>query len=274
MDNQIKQIKVNGTQTFMGINIPVIEGGFGEGCKCVTVNTVAEIHKKPLKEINQSINRLIKRSRFVENIDYIDMFSNDSLKVTASYLGFITSNGQKQCYMLSERGYTKLAKYMDDDKSWDVMEHFIDEYFSMRETIQNTLSTIDLAMLKVVTAKNKQDAMLALQEYNEKIVYPLQETIEKQKPMVGLAEMRIDKKGCYSLTDVTKSLRLKRGQITKWAKTNGYLHKTLQEVNNKGDEYFKVYSTDGVHNQIGITESGLEYINSHIDEITDKSARV
>lgn len=45
MDNQIKQIKVNGTQTFMGINIPVIEGGFGEGCKCVTVNTVAEIHK-------------------------------------------------------------------------------------------------------------------------------------------------------------------------------------------------------------------------------------
>lgn len=274
MDNQIKQIKVNGTQTFMGINIPVIEGGFGEGCKCVTVNTVAEIHKKPLKEINQSINRLIKRSRFVENIDYIDMFSNDSLKVTGSYLGFITSNGQKQCYMLSERGYTKLAKYMDDDKSWDVMEHFIDEYFSMRETIQNTLSTIDLAMLKVVTAKNKQDAMLALQEYNEKIVYPLQETIEKQKPMVGLAEMRIDKKGCYSLTDVTKSLRLKRGQITKWAKTNGYLHKTLQEVNNKGDEYFKVYSTDGVHNQIGITESGLEYINSHIDEITDKSARV
>lgn len=272
MDNQIKQIKVNGTQTFMGINIPVIEGGFGEGCKCVTVNTVAEIHKKPLKEINQSINRLIKRSRFVENIDYIDMFSNDSLKVTASYLGFITSNGQKQCYMLSERGYTKLAKYMDDDKSWDVMEHFIDEYFSMRETIQNTLSTIDLAMLKVVTAKNKQDAMLALQEYNEKIVYPLQETIEKQKPMVGLAEMRIDKKGCYSLTDVTKSLRLKRGQITKWAKTNGYLHKTLQEVNNKGDEYFKVYSTDGVHNQIGITESGLEYISSHIDEITDKSA--
>ena len=100
----------------------------------------------------------------------------------------------------------------------------------------------------------------------------LQETIEKQKPMVGLAEMRIDKKGCYSLTDVTKSLHLKRGQITKWAKENGYIHKTLQEVNHKGEELFKIYSTDGIHNQIGVTDNGLEYINNHIDEITNKSA--
>ena len=92
-------------------------------------------------------------------------------------------------------------------------------------------------------------------------------TVEYQKPMVMLAEERIDKKGCYSLTDVTKSLHFKRGQITRWAKSQGFIHKTLTEVNNKGDEYFKVYSTDGVHNQIGITESGLDYINKHACEI-------
>ena len=86
--------------------------------------------------------------------------------------------------------------------------------------------------------------------------------------MVGLAEMRIDKKGCYSLTDVTKSLHFKRGQITRWAKSQGFIHKTLTEVNNKGEEYFKVYSTDGVHNQIGITENGLDYINKHACEIS------
>lgn len=93
-------------------------------------------------------------------------------------------------------------------------------------------------------------------------------TIENQKPMVMLAEERIDKKGCYSLTDVTKSLHFKRGQITRWAKSQGFIHKTLTEVNNKGEEYFKVYSTDGVHNQIGITESGLNYINQHACEIS------
>lgn len=93
-------------------------------------------------------------------------------------------------------------------------------------------------------------------------------TVEHQKPMVMLAEERIDKKGCYSLTDVTKSLHFKRGQITRWAKAQGFIHKTLTEVNNKGEEYFKVYSTDGVHNQIGITESGLNYINQHACEIS------
>ena len=92
-------------------------------------------------------------------------------------------------------------------------------------------------------------------------------TVELQKPMVMLAEMRIDKKGCYSLTDVTKSLHFKRGQITRWAKSQGFIHKTLAEVNNKGEEFFKVYSTDGIHNQIGITESGLDYINKHACEI-------
>ena len=93
-------------------------------------------------------------------------------------------------------------------------------------------------------------------------------TVEHQKPMVMLAEDRIDKKGCYSLTDVTKSLHFKRGQITRWAKSQGFIHKTLAEVNNKSVEYFKVYSTDGVHNQIGITESGLDYINKHACEIS------
>ena len=93
-------------------------------------------------------------------------------------------------------------------------------------------------------------------------------TVEYQKPMVMLAEERIDKKGCYSLTDVTKSLHFKRGQITRWAKSQGFIHKTLAEVNNKGDEFFKVYSTDGIHNQIGITESGLDYINKHACEIS------
>lgn len=93
-------------------------------------------------------------------------------------------------------------------------------------------------------------------------------TVEHQKPMVMLAEERIDKKGCYSLTDVTKSLHFKRGQITRWAKSQGFIHKTLTEVNNKGEEYFKVYSTDGIHNQIGITENGLNYINQHACEIS------
>ena len=91
--------------------------------------------------------------------------------------------------------------------------------------------------------------------------------IEYQKPLVALAENRIDKKGCFSITDATKSLELKRGNITRWAKEEGYLHKTLTEVNQAGEKYFKVYSSDGKHNQIGITEDGLRLIKEHINEV-------
>ena len=31
-------------------------------------------------------------------------------------------------YLLSERGYAKLVKAMDDDRSWDIKDKFIDEY--------------------------------------------------------------------------------------------------------------------------------------------------
>ena len=46
------------------------------------------------------------------------------------------------------------------------------------------------------------------------------ELVNKLQPLADVAETRIEKKGCLSLTDVTKSLGFKRGQITRWAKVN------------------------------------------------------
>lgn len=267
----MNELIVKGTQNFMGKEIPVIEGGFGDGRKCVSAKNIGEIHSTPLKEINQSINRLINKNRYIENIDYIDMLSDENFKVTASDLGLITSNGQKHCFILSERGYTKLIKYIDDDTSWDIMDKFVDEYFRMREVIKNSLSAVDAAMLRVVKSETPEELMMAMREYNNTVVKPLQKTIEYQKPIVSLAELRIDKRGCYSITDVTKTFGLKRGQITRWAKQKGLLHKTQNEVNKRGEKFFKVYSTDGIHNQIGITDDGLQYINNHIKEVKTTS---
>ena len=91
--------------------------------------------------------------------------------------------------------------------------------------------------------------------------------LEEQQPHVDLSKKRLSKNGTYTITDVTKTLGLKRGQITGWAKENGYIHKTMIEVNNKGEEYFKVVCTDGEHKGIGITEKGLNFINDNIEEI-------
>ena len=160
----------------MGIYIPIIEGGFGNSCRIVSAKSVSEIHKIQMKEINQSINRLIKRGRFVENIDYINMFSNEQFKVTASDLGLITSNGQKQCFILSERGYTKLIKYMDDDKSWDVMDQFVDEYFTMRQIVTSNEQLKANYLLAIYNGG--QDAVIASKKLTEI------EVEEAKKPLI------------------------------------------------------------------------------------------
>lgn len=263
------EIKLNGKQTVMGVEIPVIEGGFGENCKCVTDKMVAEIHGIKTIHVRENISKNL--SRFRKGIDYIDMkkvidTADNNLLLSIGYTKMQISKSDV-IYLLSERGYAKLIKIMDSDKAWEIHDILMDEYFSMRKTIRDSLSVVDLAMLKVMKAKNAQERMIAMQEYNETVVQPLQDTIDKQTPMVELAELRIDKKGCYSLTDVTKSLHLKRGQITRWGKAQGYLHKKLSEVNKARENFFKVYSSDGVHNQIGVTESGLQYISNNIDKV-------
>jgi phage antirepressor YoqD-like protein len=262
------ELKVTGSKEFMGIQIPVIEGGFGEGKRIVTAKTVSEIHGTRLADVNATIKRMIDKSRLKTSVDYIDCLSETvSLRNFAKELGLIGSNRTQNVFVLSERGYTKLIKAMDDDTSWDVMDQFIDEYFTMRQVIQEVLTEKDMAILAIVNAKSDIERALAICNLENTVSQPLIETINKQKPSVVLAELRIDKKGCYSITDVTKSLELKRGQITKWAKARNYIHKKLQEVNIAGDKFFKIYSMDGVHNCIGIKEEGLQEINNKLEEV-------
>ena len=40
----MNEIKVTGKQEFMGLDIPVVLGGFGEGKKCISDKTIAEKH--------------------------------------------------------------------------------------------------------------------------------------------------------------------------------------------------------------------------------------
>ena len=67
----MKNLTVKGSQKFMGKEIPVVAGGFGENAKCISDKTVAEIHKMEVWNIRARITDNIKR--FKDGIDYIDM---------------------------------------------------------------------------------------------------------------------------------------------------------------------------------------------------------
>lgn len=42
---KMKELVLKGKQNFMGKEIPVVYGGFGEGKKCISDKTIAEIYE-------------------------------------------------------------------------------------------------------------------------------------------------------------------------------------------------------------------------------------
>ena len=206
------------------------------------------------KDVCNVLNYSNSTKALKDHVDAEDMTFNETLKLSR----------QSGAWLINESGFYSLVFSSEMPKAKNFKHWVTSEVLpSIRKTGSYSIQQkVDSYMIEDSIARAKR----WIEEEEERRTLKL--TVENQKPMVMLAEERIDKKGCYSLTDVTKSLHFKRGQITRWAKSQGFIHKTLTEVNNKGEEYFKVYSTDGVHNQIGITESGLDYINQHACEIS------
>ncbi len=138
--NQELTIKVTGTQPFMGMEIPVVLGGFGPEARCICDRTAAEIHGTDAIKIRERINSNI--GRFSKGIDYVDMAQRiraaDTLEILHS-LGYSKQaiTQAEHIYILSERGYFKLVKILNSDQAWDVYENLLSDYFSMRDQQKN-----------------------------------------------------------------------------------------------------------------------------------------
>jgi len=124
----------------MGIEIPIVLGGFGVGQKCLSDRTIADIHYQPTPEIRRRISDNI--IRFNENVDYLDLKkvmakSHNNLLAELGYSQMQISKAE-HIYILSERGYAKLIKIMDSDLAWEIHDKLIDEYFMYREEKQKS----------------------------------------------------------------------------------------------------------------------------------------
>lgn len=133
----MNELKIKGKQKFMNLEIPVIEGGFGEDKKCMTDKTISEIHNQPNFKIRERIKDNIKRFR--EDIDIIDLKvirdTDDNLELLQT-LGYSKMQISKadNIFLLSERGYSKLIKIMDTDLAWEIHDKIMDEYFTMKKS--------------------------------------------------------------------------------------------------------------------------------------------
>ena len=144
--------------------------------------------------------------------------SNEQLKVTASDLGLIASNGQKNCFVLSERGYSSLIKYMDDDESWEIHEKLIDDYFSLREAVKEKLDISkyspemqailmhDEKLTKVENRVNKLENSMTLDYGQQNII---QNMVNKKGTQVlgGKTTMAYKLLGQKTFREIYKSLK-------------------------------------------------------------------
>lgn len=133
----MNQLKVLGQKEVGDFKFTGIEGGFGEDKKSMLVKDIAEIHQSTVKRINELINR--NKKRFKEDIDIIDLLSDENFKVVLNDLNFSTKtiSNSNNIYLLSERGYSKLLKILEDDTAWEIYDQLVDNYFAMRQSIES-----------------------------------------------------------------------------------------------------------------------------------------
>ena len=195
------------------------------------------------------------------------------------------------CYILNDKGMLQIlnkesafVRY----KTTELIEELKEENSRLQQQLQNQKPQLTLEQelvwnlynggIDAVTA-HKKLLELETKELNDKIVEQQEtiethlETIEDQqqeiKQLSPLAETlikRFEKGENISLTDVTKTFGLKRGQVSKWAINNGYIYKNKKDVTNKGDSYFQRYVINGFKN-ICITPQGVQLIEQHLEEI-------
>lgn len=139
----MNNLKILGKEKVGKFEFTGIEGGFGENKKSMLVRDIAMIHESTVKRINELISR--NRKRFKDGIDIIDLLVDENFKVVLNDLNFSTKaiSNSNNIYLLSERGYAKLLKILEDDKAWEIYDELVDNYFNMREAI-NTDSAIGL----------------------------------------------------------------------------------------------------------------------------------
>ena len=249
----MQELKINGTQEFMGMEVPIIYGGFGENCKDVLAKTVADIHGVELKKINELINNNL--DEFEIGVDLLDLCSED-FKVVAKDLGFITSNGQKYCYLLSEQGYMALAGLMKTDKAREVRKEFRRNYFSMKETIENALSEVDMKILNIIHADSDVSRALAIKDFSDCVTQPLRNELDKYERFLG------DKLQPLTKTQLATKLDTSTGTLAS-------LFKKLHIYTPKGSKVSESFISNFPNIKM-IMNADESYINPHTDEKVEK----
>lgn len=217
-------LKICGTQNFMGIEIPVIEGGFGETQKVILVKTVSEIHNVKVKELNKLINNNIDEFEF--GIDILDLKTGDFREpvLENSLLTKAEFGNANNVYLLSEQGYMALIQLMKTEKAKEIRKKLRREYFSMRKELNSIKQQKAMLLLKIYDGG--QDAVVASKELSrievEEATAPLIPKAEFHDA-VSVAENCINFGKFAASFQNNNKVSFGRNKILDWCRKSDYL---------------------------------------------------
>lgn len=237
---------LKGMKNIDGMKFHDIEGGFGEGKKAMLVKEIANIHKKEFKHINEAINK--NRKRFNENVDIIDLKGTE-FAVDLVDSGIYTQNSMnasKNIYLLSERGYAKLLKILEDDVAWEQYDKLVDGYFTLRAKEKSGQANF----------ASQEDIMIYQLEEQKKIKQQLNEVnhraLETKNKVDKLDKKVDDKFGELPLFTVDSKALSKLANKKMTSLLGGKKSPAYKQLNHKG--WADLYGQ--VHREFGVSEIG------------------
>lgn len=263
------QLKVIGREHIGKIEFTGIEGGFGDDKKAMLVKDIAKIHSSTVKRVNELINR--NRRRFKDGIDVIDLLSSQKFVVVLNDLGFNQNqiNRSNNIYLLSERGYAKLLKILDDDKAWDIYDQLVDNYFNMRVAIKNNEPSLAqqrrLQIMEDNAATRKASIMYKIAMATESDSSRQSLLARAAKELTGEMTIPVMKQKEYSATEIGKQLGISANKVGRIANKLGI--KAEQPGQN---EYGRWANSKSQHSDKEVpqwlySEKGLQGIRETVD---------
>ncbi|WP_195235616.1 ORF6N domain-containing protein [Lactiplantibacillus plantarum] len=203
----MNELKVIGCERIGQYEFTGIEGGFGENKKAMLVKDIAKIHGRLVKEIN----KLIKQSsqRFKNGIDLIDLKQVISNNLFSQY-GFTKAQwgNANNIYLLSERGYSKLLKILEDDKAWEIYDELVDNYFNMRQAIKENQPSLvagkRLEIMEKNAATRKANLLFKIAQATNSESSSQSLLAQAAKELTGEMAIPIMKRKEYSASEVGK----------------------------------------------------------------------
>lgn len=266
----MKELQIKGLVTVEGMKFHEIEGGFGEGKKSMLAKEIAEIHGRPTGKINELINK--NKKRFLDGVDVIDLKGKFDILLKDNEIYTQNAlNKSTNVYLLSERGYSKLLKILDDDFAWEQYDKLVDNYFNMREIINSNEQLKAQLLLNIY--KGGQEAILSTRQLVDievkESTKPLLDKIEVDKPKVNYYEDVLNTEGAMTTTQVAKGFNMTAQKL------NNYLHYKKVQFKKSGMwMLYKEYDGQGYTDvKTSVIKRGLDNITTHSLVWTEKGRR-